>query len=277
MPGVTGIVRPRIHISQRLIEMLTPLELETILAHERAHQRRFDPFWALLQRLCAAIFFFYPLLPFLLSRLNESSEFACDEEIATYGLSLKTYTRALGRTVRLGLEPLRFSNAMICAHESLLCRRLERLATPWRFKMSLVHRLCIALAVLLVTAGSFLPFPLQAGEEEGRAKASAESSEKLPGIDEQIEYDTPPAVKEFVPPHYPEKAKQEGITGTVRLKLLVDTAGSVRDMKIVEGPEIFYESVEEVAYKARFTPARRDNEAIAVWVTLPIKFALDEK
>jgi TonB family protein len=277
MPGVTGILRPRILIPQRLIDALTPHELETILAHERAHQRCFDPFWALLQRLCSAFLFFYPLLPFLMRRLNECTEFACDEEIAASGLSLRTYARALNRTLRLGLEPLRFSSTMVCGQKSLLCRRLERLASPGRFRMSAKYHLFIVFAALLVTAGSFLPFPLHAGEGEVTGKASVESSEELPGIDEYVEYDTPPEVREFVPPQYPAKAKKEGITGTVITKLLIDSAGVVRDMKIVEGPEVFHKSVEEAAPKARFTPAMRDKKAVAVWVAVPIKFALDNK
>lgn len=277
MPGVTGILRPRIFLPSRLVEELTHDELETILLHERAHQRRYDPFWALLQRLCSSFLFFYPLLPSLFRRLNESAEYACDEEITSSGRSSKTYSRALKRSMRLGLEPIRFSATILCGRESILRRRLDRLGAPGRFYMSARHRLFVVLAALLVAAGSFLPFPLHAEEGKETTKASIESSDELPAIDAHVEYDTPPEVKEFAPPKYPEKAKKEGITGTVVARLLIDTNGIVRDVQIVEGPEVFHESVEEAAYKAKFSPAKRDNKAVAVWVAVPFKFALDNK
>jgi hypothetical protein len=76
-----GAWRPRILVSTRLLDALSPLHVEVVLAHERAHVRRRDP----LRHALAALLSF-PLPPSVrrdvLVTLELAAERACDESAA---------------------------------------------------------------------------------------------------------------------------------------------------------------------------------------------------
>ncbi|QDG49487.1 hypothetical protein FIV42_01655 [Persicimonas caeni] len=76
-----GLLEPRICVSERLREVLSPAQFEAVLAHERAHAKRFDSLVKLVARMSARLHF-----PFvrqrLLSELDLASEQACDEAAA---------------------------------------------------------------------------------------------------------------------------------------------------------------------------------------------------
>ncbi|MEJ2722115.1 MAG: M56 family metallopeptidase, partial [bacterium] len=69
LPSVTGLLKPVVRLPHRLVASLPDDELLAVLVHEDAHRRRFDPLRALTHRLCASLFFFYPLIWPLLRRL----------------------------------------------------------------------------------------------------------------------------------------------------------------------------------------------------------------
>jgi protein TonB len=77
-------------------------------------------------------------------------------------------------------------------------------------------------------------------------------------------------------PVYPETARRAGIEGTSVLRFEVTTQGIV-DKVIVE-KSAGHEDLDRAAVAAiqrwRFEPARRGTQAVAVWVTLPIRFEL---
>ncbi|MBI3637647.1 MAG: TonB family protein [Candidatus Rokubacteria bacterium] len=77
-------------------------------------------------------------------------------------------------------------------------------------------------------------------------------------------------------PAYPETARRAGIEGVSVLRLLVRADGSIGDV-FVERPAP-HPDLDRAAIAAvrgwRFEPARRGREAVAVWVTLPVRFAL---
>lgn len=76
-----GLIRPRIYLSTRLLNALSPAELAAVVGHEQAHRRRRDAVRQLaaeaLSRLHLA-----PIRRRLLADLSLASERACDEEAA---------------------------------------------------------------------------------------------------------------------------------------------------------------------------------------------------
>jgi len=157
MPRVSGWLRPRILLPLELVRVLDPVELRALLVHEDAHRRRRDPLLSSLGRLAVLCFYYYPLLWPLLRQLRTTTEMACDERVLAAGIPRETYTRALARTIGLCLASPAATSAAAGRSASLLSKRLQRIAFPWRFRAMARHRIALTLGFLAVLAGSFLP------------------------------------------------------------------------------------------------------------------------
>src|SRR5262245_29987875 len=79
-----------------------------------------------------------------------------------------------------------------------------------------------------------------------------------------------------VKPRYPESARRQGFEGTTLLKIHVSDRGMVEDVLIERSAG--YQDLDLAAMEAvkqwRFEPARRGKQSVAVWVMLPVRFAL---
>ena len=77
-------------------------------------------------------------------------------------------------------------------------------------------------------------------------------------------------------PVYPESARRAGIEGTSLLRFEINEQGMVN--KVTVEKSAGHEDLDRAAMVAiqrwRFEPARRGTQAVAVWVTLPIRFEL---
>jgi bla regulator protein BlaR1 len=236
VPAVVGLVKPRILLSRRLVHSLQEDELRAILLHENAHRRRRDPLRLTMQRLCAAPFFFYPLLRPVVRRLRETAELACDDSVRGSGVALRTYARALARSVQLGLAPTGLSTAA-CSDRSFVYQRLQRLSVSGRYTMKAKHQLIIAAVIILVGAGSFLPLPIHAGDMGKETVAPKAGAEAASAEEAKIDVDQMPVPKTTVQPTYPEKARKAGVQGMVLLKVKVSETGSVESGKASRGTQ----------------------------------------
>jgi protein TonB len=79
-----------------------------------------------------------------------------------------------------------------------------------------------------------------------------------------------------VKPRYPEAARRQGFEGTTLLKIYVSDTGKVEDVLVERSAG--YQDLDLAAMEAvkqwRFEPARRGQQSVAVWVMLPVRFAL---
>jgi len=88
-----------------------------------------------------------------------------------------------------------------------------------------------------------------------------------------IAVDQQPVVLVVVQPDYPEYARLAGITGTVWVKMLVDTTGSVRKAAIMKSDNaIFNEPSLTATLQWKFTPAMLHDAPIACWVSTALRF-----
>jgi protein TonB len=80
-------------------------------------------------------------------------------------------------------------------------------------------------------------------------------------------------------PHYPEAARREGVEGTVTLRFEVLASGKVGTVQVQHsaGRADMDRAAVEAVRTWLFEPARRGKEAVAVWVTLPVRFALNAR
>ncbi len=77
-----------------------------------------------------------------------------------------------------------------------------------------------------------------------------------------------------VNPVYPEMARRAGLQGQVLVAFIVTREGRVSEPQVLKGPEIFRAAALEAVVKFRFKPAMQNDRAIAVRMTIPIRFRL---
>ena len=80
-PCVVGLWRPVLLVPAGIEDDLTPRQLGAVLAHELCHIRRRDNLTAAVHMLAEAVFWFYPPVWWIGSRLVDERERACDEEV----------------------------------------------------------------------------------------------------------------------------------------------------------------------------------------------------
>ena len=92
-----------------------------------------------------------------------------------------------------------------------------------------------------------------------------------------VAVDRMPVEMKRVKPVYPMDARRRGISGQVTLRLFVDAEGGVREVQVqaAEPAGIFEEKAVEAARKWKFEPAVFKGAPVGVWMTLPVRFALD--
>lgn len=78
-------------------------------------------------------------------------------------------------------------------------------------------------------------------------------------------------VKSKVPPSYPEIARKIGLSGTVKLQVVVAPNGSVKETKVIGGHPILVTSAVDAVKKWKFDPASAETTGI-----LEIRFEPDK-
>lgn len=76
---------------------------------------------------------------------------------------------------------------------------------------------------------------------------------------------------------YPDAARREGVEANVKVELLLDETGTVRQVRIVEGGGAgFDDAVQQLARMLAFSPGSRGGRPVAVRYSWTFKFRLDE-
>ena len=88
---------------------------------------------------------------------------------------------------------------------------------------------------------------------------------------------TAPKAVRKVQPGYPEEAREDKVTGSVLLNAVIDTAGEVADVYVVEDPDPrLSEAAVEAVRQWSFEPALdADGKPVKVCFALTIKFLLE--
>lgn len=89
--------------------------------------------------------------------------------------------------------------------------------------------------------------------------------------------DTPPKVRKRSPIVYPELARKQGVSGYVTMNVLIDEAGNVDEVEIVDSKpeEIFDLKADSTIRRWKFEPATYNGKKVKVWAMQKIVFKLD--
>jgi beta-lactamase regulating signal transducer with metallopeptidase domain len=103
-PGLVGIFKPVVLLPRDLLAGLTPAERDGILAHEVVHWRHRDNLTAALHMLVEALFWFWPPVWLIGSRLIAERERACDESVLAAGNDPEMYAEGILKVCRVYLQ-----------------------------------------------------------------------------------------------------------------------------------------------------------------------------
>jgi protein TonB len=96
-----------------------------------------------------------------------------------------------------------------------------------------------------------------------------------PKLGEYVYVEELPDAITKVPPAYPDEARRAGIAGTVIVQTLVLTNGTVGDTRVVKSDSALLDDAAMAAVRQwKFKPALAKGKAVAVWVMVPVKFAI---
>ena len=303
-PLLVGIVKPRLYLPAHWSSW-SPEELRGIVAHELAHRDNRDIWVLIFQGIAMALFCVNPLVWLLNRRLTFLRELRCDEAVLREtNLTPAEYGRLLFGFVdrRPALSALYFNE-----RGTALKKRLKYVLN---FKEESVKRSRWQLAIPILIGLAIVPFSIRKAytQDEGDlefmelvedekkseplprqqstlpASGDADSREfiELTEVEEKIETEETPEMSRKailindVIPVYPGKAIRDQVEGTVSLRFLINVDGSVSDVRILKGPEIFHQTVIEAVSQWRFKPAKHDGKAMPAWMMQQFKFERSE-
>ncbi|HET7086464.1 MAG TPA: M56 family metallopeptidase [Rhizomicrobium sp.] len=150
-PGLVGILRPVVLLPQGLMARLSGPERDSILAHELSHLRRRDNVTALVHMMVEALFWFYPPVWLIGTRLIAERERACDESVLALGHDPEIYAGGILKVCKFCIRsPLACASG---ASGADLKHRLRLIMTAEvAITLSPAKRLLLAGAALLALA-----------------------------------------------------------------------------------------------------------------------------
>jgi protein TonB len=80
--------------------------------------------------------------------------------------------------------------------------------------------------------------------------------------------------EEVKAPLYPPEAKAERKQGTVILHAIIGRDGSIRDLKVISGPEMFRDAAVRAVQQWKYKPYRLMGRTVEVDTTITVNFRL---
>jgi bla regulator protein blaR1 len=158
-PSVLGWIRPIVVLPVDLDATLTQEQLKAIIAHEIAHVQRGDYPLHVAESMLRVLFFFHPVMHYLISSSRATREEACDDLAVRVCGNALVYARALerietDRSDRVRIPALALTDGNLLSRvRRLILQRSERGFAPSMLPgMMSIAALVIAIAVFLPAA-----------------------------------------------------------------------------------------------------------------------------
>ena len=269
--------------------------LSAVIEHERIHIRQLHTADLVVTELLTIVQWFNPFAWLLQRSVKTVHEYLADEGVLRKGIPGDDYRRLIFGQA-LGMQVNNLTNNF---NVSLIKKRMIMMTQSRSARMAglkAIFALPVLFAVVLFfSAGSLTPLSAQDKgkpvEKEAQAKASQanETSEPIYGMDakhvpdHQPEY--PGGMDEMVKflvsnIKYPEAAKKAGTVGTVFVNFVVNTDGTLSDIKVMRG---IGNGCDEEAWRVvkmmpKWKPGyMNDGKAVRVMFVLPVRFSLENK
>lgn len=152
-----GIIRPKIHLSKGIVELLNPKKLDIVILHEKAHIKRFDLFYTFMFKIIS-IFEIYPsTISYYFHQWKKEKEKACDDEVVKKYSPLLVAQTIIDVALKVSKKN---DNLSLNFTESQIIERVERL-TNYQNNQNENNFIFIFLWLFLIgTVFLLLNFPL---------------------------------------------------------------------------------------------------------------------
>ena len=254
-PLVWGWLRPTILLPVAAAEWSADRK-ELAVAHELAHIDRHDTWFALLNLLACAMYWFHPFVWWLSAKLKEQRELACDEEVLAGGVAAPLYAALLLETANELSAPALFGCGMMDNRNQLRKRVENILAYPGPNRY-INNRWAAAATLLILFSTSFV------------VPARAETVYKIGG-----DVLAPKLIKKSEP-QYTKRARHDKIQGIVFIDLIVGANGRPKNIRVEKSlaPDLDKQAIRSVS-SWRFDPATRSGKVVSVQAKVEVHFRL---
>ena len=177
-PITVGVFHPVILLPSKVLPDLGKQELSAVLAHEYGHIRRKDFLAHILCELISLPVAWHPGIRYLMSKISQAPELACDDYAAVRLGKRRLYARALLRLASLCLHTPRGNAAGLGIFDGENLETRIMMLTEKRLSLSRTGLIGLALASSITFGASAVlahPMSLQAGS------ASSNAAEKFAG------------------------------------------------------------------------------------------------
>jgi len=253
-------------------------ELAAMLAHELEHMRRRDYAWNLFFELIALPVEWHPLLRLTRKQIDETREFAVDDQAAALLAGYRTYARSLVRiAARLAAHPsLRPIEAMGIYDSTNFERRIVNLMRKTEEVSWMRRTASVAGCAIVALAASYTAMALQTnvnppGEVKNNAPLLKDGVAPVSAV---------VAMRNLVSkvaPVYPAEAKAAGIEGTVRLDAVIGKDGAVKDLQVISGPAMLQQPSMDAVKQWVYRPYLLNREPVEVKTQIQVIYTLASK
>jgi TonB family protein len=220
-PCIARVICPVLLLPKDIEKHLSETQLEAVIAHELCHVRRCDNLTAAMHMLAEVLFWFYPLIWWIGSRLIRERERACDQMVVQLGHDRETYAEGILKVCEL--YALSRSACAAGAGGDDLMQRITQI-----MRVEAMMKLRIGKKVLLtgVLAGT-ISAPILGGLFQQAALAQQED---------------PPRQLVRIAPEYPPEAIASALSGRVVVEYTVTERGTVQDIIVVDSTSSLFDS-----------------------------------
>jgi TonB family protein len=270
--------------------------LSPVLRHEAAHARQLHSLDVMIFELLACLHWFNPLIPLYRRMIRENHEFLADRSVLESGIEKAGYMELL-LNMNTNSIPAGPGNNFCQIKIKRRIQMITRSNNPnlaWLRSTVVFSVFMIGLTLVSCNFSSDNKEPkadsiaapkvtkpdANSGSQtiEGSGNAQGNSDvytvvEDMPtyrgGDDARIKF----LVSNI---KYPEKARENGIQGTVYVSFVIDEVGTVTDVKVLRGigNGCDEEAMRVVRLMPRWNPGKQSGKPVKVQFNMPIKFTL---
>jgi TonB family protein len=282
-----------IFINKSLIDIK---QLDKIIEHECAHIKQLHTLDILFIELFLIIQWFNPIIWLIKRSLKETHEYLADNSVVNRGFDLTKYQTLLLYQIR-GLGAIGLTNNF---NKSLIKKRIIMMLkakSPGSAKLKVLLFVPILLVIIWIFACSKsentqIENELQPEVQEVRTNFITEADIPVEPVtnpeEEPVFYiveEMPDfqgkgvdGFREYIANNlsYPESAANNGISGRVFIRFIIETDGSVNDAEIIRGVDLSLdeEALRLVKSSPKWTPGKQRGIPVRVAYTFPIAFVL---
>jgi len=281
-PAAFGFLRPVVLLTESFFLMDEDAQ-RSIACHEFLHVRRNDWLATVFEELAAACLWFHPAAWRLLSQAKLAREQIVDAEVVRLTGMSDPYIDAL--LTMSGVQPGELSPAASFFRKRYLVRRLRHLLMDKPASKRRLAGSYVAAGLLLsfVGAAASAAFPLKAPPAAQQSLAPVRTVENPPPLSGALPERlfrvgggvTAPRLATRVEPEYPASVRQSFAQGSVIVRAIVQTDGSMHVVRILRSltPELDRSALAALN-QWRFEPAMLDGAPVPVELHVQVDFSL---